>query len=76
MTVRTIDVSDGGLCIRSSEAVNCGRRVVLELDLPDGRTCDVSGRVVWLEPRASAGSFARMGVAFAELSVGLVNLLA
>jgi hypothetical protein len=73
MTVRTVDVSDGGLCIRADQAIDCGRRVVLELDLPDGRTCDVAGRIVWLSPSAGAGESSRMGVAFSELSAGLVH---
>jgi hypothetical protein len=75
MTVRTVDVSDAGLCIRAEEAVNCGRRVVLELDLPDGRTCDVSGRIVWLEPREADGKLSRMGVEFSQLSSGLVHAI-
>jgi hypothetical protein len=73
MTVRTVNVSDGGLCIRAEQAVNCGRRVVLELDLPDGRTCDVAGRIVWLELLETTGGSARMGVEFSELSAGLLN---
>jgi Tfp pilus assembly protein PilZ len=72
MTVRTVDVSDGGLCIRAEQAVDCGRRVVLELDLPDGRICDVAGRIVWLEPGGPDGR-ARMGVAFSVPSAGLVH---
>jgi Tfp pilus assembly protein PilZ len=73
MTVRTIDVSDGGLCIRAEQPVDCGRRVVLELDLPDGRTFDVAGRIVWLAPSGKDGHSSRMGVAFTVPSAGLVH---
>jgi c-di-GMP-binding flagellar brake protein YcgR len=75
MVVRTVDISDGGLCIRAEEPVNCGRLVVLELDLPDGRTCDVSGRIVWLEPREADTALSRMGVEFSQLSAGLLHAL-
>ena len=73
MTVRTVDVSDGGLCIRAEQPVDCGRRVVIELDLPDGRICDVAGRIVWLEPSGEDGQSSRMGVAFTVPSAGLVH---
>jgi Tfp pilus assembly protein PilZ len=72
MTVRTVDVSDGGLCVRAEEGVTTGRRVVLELDLPDGRTYDLAGMVVWLEPQAIDAS-AHMGIAFSDLRFGLVH---
>jgi Tfp pilus assembly protein PilZ len=49
--------------------------VVLELDLPDGRTCDVSGRIVWLEPREADTTLSRMGVEFSQLSAGLLHAL-
>jgi hypothetical protein len=73
MTVRTVDVSDGGVCIRAEQPVDCGKRVVLELDLPDGRIIDVAGRVVWLEPSGTDGHSSRMGVAFTVPSAGLVH---
>jgi Tfp pilus assembly protein PilZ len=73
MTVRTVDVSDGGLCIRAEQPVDCGRRVVIELDLPDGRIVDVAGRIVWLEPSGKDDHSSRMGVAFTVPSAGLVH---
>jgi Tfp pilus assembly protein PilZ len=73
MTVRTVDVSDGGLCIRAEQLVDCGKRVILELDLPDGRTYDVAGRIVWQAPSGGDGRSSRMGVAFTVPSAGLVH---
>jgi Tfp pilus assembly protein PilZ len=74
MTVRTVDVSDGGMAVQAEEGFGSGRRVVVELDLPDGRTVEVSGRIVWLElPTNGLRSDARMGIEFGELSAGLAQ---
>ena len=50
------DVSRGGARIRSEEPLGPGRRLLLEMDLPDGRTFEAIARVAWsrLDPSAPA----------------------
>jgi len=42
-----LNVSHGGALIRTEEGVESGKRLLLELDLADGRQADLMGRVVW-----------------------------
>jgi hypothetical protein len=48
------DVSRGGARIRSEEPLGPGRRLLLEMDLPDGRSFEAIARVAWsrLDPDA------------------------
>jgi len=41
------DVSRGGARIRSIEPLGPGRRLLLEMDLPDGRSFEAIARVAW-----------------------------
>jgi uncharacterized protein (TIGR02266 family) len=41
------NVSRGGLFIRTEEPFSPGRRVLIELTLPDGRGFDSVGRIAW-----------------------------
>ena len=41
------DVSRGGARIRSEEPLGPGRRLLLEMDLPDGRTFEAIARGAW-----------------------------
>jgi hypothetical protein len=49
------DLSRGGARVRSREPLAPGRRLLLELDLPDGRSFEAIARVAWarVEPGAS-----------------------
>ena len=49
------DLSRGGARVQSREPLAPGRRLLLELDLPDGRSFEAIARVAWarLEPSAS-----------------------
>jgi hypothetical protein len=49
------DVSRGGARVRSDEPLGAGRRLLLEMDLPDGRLFEAIARVAWsrLDPAAS-----------------------
>lgn len=68
----TLDISEGGLSIRALEDLGSGRRVLVELELEDGQSIELAGRIVWLEPQPRPGQPARMGVALAQQSLGLV----
>jgi len=50
------DVSRGGARVRSGEPLGPGRRLLLEIELPDGTAFEAIARVAWaqLEPRRSA----------------------
>ena len=41
------NLSRGGACIRTSDPLSPGRRVLLELELPDGERLETIGRVAW-----------------------------
>jgi hypothetical protein len=51
------DVSRGGARVRSTEPLGAGRRLLLEIELPDGRAFEAIARVAWsrLDPRDSGG---------------------
>jgi hypothetical protein len=42
-----LNVSRGGALVRAEEGVESGKRLLLELDLADGRQAELMGRVVW-----------------------------
>jgi len=41
------NLSRGGACIRTSDPLSPGRRVLLELELPGGECLETLGRVAW-----------------------------
>jgi len=61
------NVSRGGAFVRTAEPLTPGRRVLLELELPDGRPLEAIGRVAWtrrvLAPR-ERDSEAGIGIEF------------
>lgn len=69
----TVDISDGGLAISAFEDLGSGRRVMIEISLPDGSSVELSGRIVWLEPQREPKLPARMGVELSEESLGLAE---
>ncbi len=57
---RCANLSRGGAFIRTDELLDCGRRVLVELSLPDGRQVEAIGRVAWsqhalADPRSELG---------------------
>ena len=61
------NVSAGGAYVELEEAVSPGRRLLVELDLPDGRRVETVGRVAWTRaavvgtPAAGAAQTQRPG---------------
>ena len=41
------NVSRGGAFVKTTELLNPGRRVIVELNLPDGKQVEAIGRVAW-----------------------------
>jgi hypothetical protein len=60
------DVSRGGARVCSHEPLSPGRRLLLELDLPDGRVFEAIARVAWarIEPTASPQGNYGLGLEF------------
>jgi hypothetical protein len=58
------DLSRGGARIRSREPLTPGRRLLLEVDLPDGRTFEAIARVAWarVEPQPEDADRAAYGL--------------
>jgi hypothetical protein len=57
---RCANLSRGGAFIRTNELLDRGRRVLVELSLPDGRQVEAIGRVAWTQhaladPRSELG---------------------
>jgi hypothetical protein len=73
MTARTCDVSDGGLALLSSVAIARGSRVVVELDLPDGRVLAMNARVVWIHSHENTHRAQRLGVELDVPHLGLAQ---
>jgi hypothetical protein len=67
---RTLDVSDAGVGLEIDDAVPEGRRVMVELDLPDGSTLTAQASVVW---SAKDRDVHYLGARFAEPVQGLVD---
>ena len=49
------DVSRGGAFVRTTEPLGPGRRVLLELQLPNGSQVEAIGRVAWTRRTLSSG---------------------
>jgi Tfp pilus assembly protein PilZ len=73
MTARTCDVSDGGLSLMSSAPITRGARVVVELDLPDGRVLAMNARVVWIHSHENTHRAQRFGVELDVPHLGLAQ---
>ena len=57
------DVSRGGAFVTTQEPVSPGRRLLLEVDLPDGQTVQAVGRVAWSRVRlAGEGEDTHAGI--------------
>lgn len=61
------NLSRGGVFIRTTEPFTLGRRLLLELQLPDGRPVEAVGRVAWAKralERGDASGECGIGVEF------------
>jgi hypothetical protein len=72
-TARTCDVSDAGLSLLSSAPIARGTRVVVELDLPDGRVLAMNARVVWTHVHENEHRALRIGVELDVPHLGLAQ---
>lgn len=55
------NVSAGGACIRTSDPLPPGSRVLLELELPDGGAFETLGRVAWSRTVVASGGAVEAG---------------
>lgn len=65
------NLSRGGLFVRTDQPFGAGRRVLLEITLPDGRTVEAVGRVAWTRrsvARGERGDSDGVGVEFLAVS--------
>ncbi len=57
----TADLSRGGAFVDSWEPMESGRRVLVEIDLPDGAPLQIVARVAWTRRQLCADSLRRIG---------------
>jgi hypothetical protein len=72
---RCRNLSRGGMHVRTQEILAPGRRVLLEVDLPDGPSVAAIGRVAWARPEPGAADDASFGLGV-EFLGGLPDHLA
>jgi uncharacterized protein (TIGR02266 family) len=56
------NLSRGGLCIHTAEPLRPGRRVLLEIELPDGRPVETLARVAWTRRELAPGTANAAGI--------------
>jgi hypothetical protein len=61
---RCLDVSRGGLRLRTHEGVSAGRRVLLEMELPGGPSFEAVARIAWTGAPARAADPIEVGIEF------------
>ncbi len=49
------NVSRGGAFVSMRETIPAGRRLLVELEIPGGKTVQAIGRVVWVQTKMAAG---------------------
>ncbi|HEY8494766.1 MAG TPA: PilZ domain-containing protein [Myxococcota bacterium] len=70
---RAVDLSRGGLRLRTGESLLPGRRVLLELDLPDA-PFEAIARVAWTARTPQAGDALDVGIEFIGASTPRAGL--
>lgn len=68
---KTLDVADGGLGLAVDEVISVGQRVVVEIELVDGRWLERSGRVAWSSADPTGASF--VGIEFDAVVAGFAE---
>ena len=71
---RAVDLSRGGLRLRTGESLMPGRRVLLELELPDATTFEAIARVAWTARTPQAGDALDVGIEFIGASTTRAGL--
>jgi len=67
-SARTLDLADGGLGLAVDEPISVGQRVVVEIELVDGRWVERNGRVAWTSEDPSGSRF--VGIQFDAVVTG------
>ena len=62
----SVDFSLGGLALRTQDPMRTGRRVLVEVDNPDGGAVEAVGRIAWVrvDPRNRGEGWIGVGVEF------------
>ena len=71
-----LNLSRGGALLRAEEAVESGRRLLLELEMADGEYADLIGRVVWAkrtQASAVSGGEMRLGIEWIQGGVEAIT---
>lgn len=73
----SVDFSRGGLALRTQDPMRPGRRLLIEVDAPDGETIETVGRVAWVrvDPRAQGEQWIGVGVEFLGGQSGALSRL-
>lgn len=66
--VDTVDLSEGGLFVRSDLLFEVGEDLSIEIPLGDGNVTVARGRVAWVTRGGDGKASAGMGIEFARLS--------
>jgi hypothetical protein len=69
----TLDIGDGGLGLEVHDTLREGSRVLVDVELGEGRTLECRARVVWTAEDITGAHFA--GLSFDEPQPGLVTSL-
>lgn len=64
----TVDLSEGGLFLRSDLLFEVGEDLTLEIPVADGKITTATGRVAWVTRGTGKKATAGMGIEFARLS--------
>ncbi len=69
MTFSTsVNISDGGIFIATTEPLEEGTEVTLSVQTPEGESVDIKGVVKWKKNEESTDSKSGMGIEFKEIS--------
>lgn len=73
----SVDFSRGGLALRTQDPMRPGRRILIEVDGPDGNTVETVGRVAWVrvDPRNQGEQWIGVGVEFLGGQAGALSHL-
>jgi uncharacterized protein (TIGR02266 family) len=64
----TVNISHGGLFISTPEPLDEGSEINLALQLPDGESVAIKGKVKWVRQNEKEGERAGMGIEFVGIS--------
>ncbi|MFN7131204.1 MAG: PilZ domain-containing protein [Myxococcales bacterium] len=51
----TRNIGLGGLCVATDKPYRQGDEVAMHIELPDGTTLEITGKVAWVKPGVAAG---------------------